>query len=42
MINYDNEKEFKTSYFIIYPDGSIENNELKEIGNLLNTPIKIY
>lgn len=40
MINYDNEKEFKTSYFIIYPDGSIENNELKEIGNLLNTPIK--
>lgn len=39
VINYDNVREFKTSYFIIYPDGSIENNELKEIGNLLNTPI---
>ena len=39
VINYDNVKEFKTSYFIIYPDGSIENNELQEIGNLLNTPI---
>lgn len=39
IINYDNEKEFKTSYFIIYPDGSVENNELQEIGNLLHTPI---
>lgn len=39
VINYDNIKEFKTSYFVIYPDGSIENNELQEIGNLLDTPI---
>lgn len=39
VINYDNVKEFKTSYFIIYPDGSIENNDLQEIGNLLYTPI---
>ena len=38
-INYDNVEEFKTSYFIIYPNGTIENNEKKEIGNLINTPI---
>ena len=39
VINYDNEKEFKTSYFIIYPDGSVENNQLQDVGNLLHTPI---
>lgn len=38
-INYDNVEEFQTSYFIIYPNGSIENNEQKEIGNLIDTPI---
>ena len=39
IINYDDIKEFNTSYFNIYPDGSIENNKSEVIGNLLNTPI---
>lgn len=39
IINYDDIKEFNTSYFNIYPDGSIENNKSEVIGNLLDTPI---
>lgn len=34
-IHYNNLNEFTTSYFNIYPDGSIENNKDKDIGNLL-------
>lgn len=34
-IHYNNLNEFTTSYFNIYPDGSIENNKDENIGNLL-------
>ena len=27
--------EFKSSYFNIYPDGSVENNNNENVGNLL-------
>ena len=37
--HYNDLKEFTTSYFNIYPDGSIENNEEEDIGNLLNDDI---
>lgn len=33
-ISYNKEKNYKTKYFI-YPDGSIENSKLEQIGNLL-------
>ena len=32
---YNNINEFTTSYFNIYPDGSIENSKSEDIGNLL-------
>lgn len=34
-IHYNDFSEFATSYFVIYPDGSIENISLETIGNLL-------
>ena len=34
-IHYNDLTEFTTSYFNIYPDGSIENNKNENIGNLL-------
>ena len=34
-IHYNNINEFTTSYFNIYPDGSIENSKDEDIGNLL-------
>lgn len=35
-MHYNNFNEFTTSYFNIYPNGSIENNKCEDIGNLLN------
>ena len=37
--HYNDLKEFTTSYFNIYPDGSIENSKEEDIGNLLNDDI---
>lgn len=37
--HYNDLKEFTTSYFNIYPDGSIENSKDEDIGNLLNDDI---
>ena len=34
-IHYNNLSEFTTSYFNIYPDGSVENSKDENIGNLL-------
>ena len=34
-IHYNDLDEFKTSYFNIYPDGSVENNNNENVGNLL-------
>ena len=34
-IHYNDLDEFKTSYFNIYPDGSVENSNNENIGNLL-------
>lgn len=38
-IHYNNLTEFTTSYFNIYPDGSIENSNDEDIGNLLTDDI---
>jgi MoaA/NifB/PqqE/SkfB family radical SAM enzyme len=38
-INYNNFNEFTSSYFNIYPDGSIENSKDEIIGNLLEKSI---
>ena len=38
IINYNKIQEYKTSFFI-FPDGSIENNRLQKIGNILDTSI---
>lgn len=38
-IHYNNLNEFTTSYFNIYPNGSIENNNDEDIGNLLTDDI---
>ena len=40
-IQYNDINEFETSYFNIYPDGSIENNLNKNIGNLLYDDINV-
>ena len=40
-IQYNDIIEFETSYFNIYPDGSIENNLNKNIGNLLHDDINV-
>ena len=37
--HYNDLNEFTTSYFNIYPDGSIENSKDEDIGNLLNDDI---
>lgn len=39
-IQYNDFNAFTTSYFNIYPDGSIENSKDEEIGNLLETSIQ--
>ena len=38
-IHYNSYDEFKTSYFSIFPDGSIENMSLEVVGNLLSNDI---
>lgn len=38
-IHYNDLNEFTTSYFNIYPDGSIENSKNEDIGNLLHDGI---
>ena len=38
-IHYNDFNEFTTSYFNIYPDGSIENMKDEDIGNLLRDDI---
>ncbi|MCI8394212.1 MAG: hypothetical protein HFH86_01845 [Bacilli bacterium] len=39
LIHYNNLTEFTTSYFNIYPNGSIENSNDEDIGNLLTDDI---
>lgn len=39
-IQYNDFGDFTSSYFNIYPDGSIENSKDEDIGNLLETPIQ--
>lgn len=39
-IQYNDYDEIATSYFSIYPDGSVENKNNEIVGNLLNKPIQ--
>ena len=38
-IHFNDMNEFETSYFTIYPDGSVENMQNEEVGNLLKDDI---